>query len=516
MTTRSADYLLAAASGVLLALSFPTIGHPACAWVALAPLMIALQRGTLRRAFLLGAIGGVIYFTGTLYWLTRVMAVYGGLSSWVAVLVNVALIAFLALFLSAFAVALRRLIFVFGPRALPAAPLIWVATELGRTHLMGGFPWVLLGYSQTTVLPVAQFASLFGVYGLSALVSAVSAAAAFAAMGLDGKENRDRLGRLIPLVAVLLLVLGTAAWGSRRIARAELTQAGDPIKVGLLQGNVDQAEKWDSARASSIFSNYVHMTRQAIAEGAELVIWPESSTPFLFEDEHTDREATEVVRTLARQAKVPILLGSNQIDYGTPNTYFNAAFLVRPDGTTGGEYRKVHLVPFGEYVPLKNLLFFAERLVENAGDFSPGASPVMLPVNGHLVSTAICYEIVYPSLIRESVRLGSELLTTITNDAWFGPTSAPVQHFQQAAMRAIEEGRYLVRAANTGISGIVDPYGRVLAETRIYEPAVMVGEARLLRVSTLYARLGDSLAYASAALAFLLLIQSWVWRRSTI
>jgi apolipoprotein N-acyltransferase len=514
LTTRSADYALAAASGVLLALSFPTFGHPACGWVALAPLMIALQRGTLQRAFVLGVIAGGIYFTGTLYWLTRVMAVYGALAPWVAVLVNVALIAFLALFPAAFAVSLRRLIAAFGPRALLAAPFIWVTVELGRTHLFSGFPWVLLGYSQTTVLPVAQLASVFGVFGLSALVASVSAATAIAVVGLEGRGSRDGLRRYIPLLTVFALVLGVTAWGSRRVARAEWTQAGVPIKVGLIQGNVDQAEKWDSARASSIFSDYLRMTRHAIAEGAELVIWPESSTPFLFGEEG-DRKATELVRTVAKQANVPILLGSNQIQYGSPNVYFNAAFLVNPDGTTGGVYRKMHLVPFGEYVPLKRLFFFASRLVENAGDFSPGTSPVMLPINGHLVSTAICYEIVYPALIRQSVRRGSELLTTITNDAWFGPTSAPVQHFEQAAMRAIEDGRYLVRAANTGISGIVDPYGRVLAASRIYEPAVMVGDVRLLRVSTLYTRIGDLLAYASAVLTFLLLLQSRIWRQST-
>ena len=155
------------------------------------------------------------------------------------------------------------------------------------------------------------------------------------------------------------------------------------------------------------------------------------------------------------------------------------------------------------------------RLVEAVSDFSPGESPVLLPINGHLASASICYEIVYPDLVRRFVREGSELLVTITNDAWFGRSSAPYQHFEMASMRAIEEGRYLVRAANTGISGIVDPYGRVQARSGIFESAVIVGDARFLRVSTLYARVGDLFAYFSAAISLVLLLQSRIWRLST-
>lgn len=237
------------------------------------------------------------------------------------------------------------------------------------------------------------------------------------------------------------------------------------------------------------------MTRQAIQEGAQLVLWPESSTPFLFEE---DPPGAAMVRTLAQQAQVPILFGSDQIERGRPDKYYNSAFLVRADGTTGGVYRKMHLVPFGEYVPLQRLLFFAAPLTEQSGTFSAGLTPELLTVDGHPISVAICYEVVYSNLVRQFVVHGSELLATITNDAWFGQTSAPVQHFQQASMRAIENGRYLVRSANTGISGIVDPYGRVVAQTPIFQPAVLVGEARYLRTSTFYSRHGDILAYASA------------------
>jgi apolipoprotein N-acyltransferase len=499
---------LAAASGLLLALSFPKFGHPALAWIALAPLLVALAGATLRRAFALGFVAGAIYFAGTLYWITRVMAMYGDMAFWVAVLINAALIAYQSLFPAIFALVVRRMVVAHGPPALMAAPLVWVATELGRTHIFTGFPWVLLGYSQTSVLPIAQFASLFGVYGVSMLVASMSAALALSFISSVFSPRALRpLRSYAPVLIVLAIVMGVAAWGSRRAATAEWTHGGQAIRVGLIQGNIDQDEKIQTGRAAGIFQDYLDMSRQAIREGAGFVIWPESSTPFRFED---DLLAAARLRTLAQQAGVPILFGSDQFVRGAggaPTTFYNAAFLVRPDGTTGGVYRKMHLVPFGEYVPAKKLLFFAAPLVQAVSDFSAGEDATLLPVAGHLVSTAICYEVVYPDLVRRFVAGGSEMLTTITNDAWFGPTSAPYQHFEQASMRAIEEGRYLVRSANTGISGIVDPYGRVIARSGIFQPAVVVGDARFLKTSTFYARHGDILAYASVlATAALLLI----------
>jgi apolipoprotein N-acyltransferase len=427
------------------------------------------------------------------------MATYGDLSTWIAVVLNAALIAYLALFPALFAVVMQHALGRFGRRALAAAPLVWVATEMGRTYILTGFPWVLLGYSQVEALPIAQLASVFGVYGVSALVAAVSAAAANWAIAPSGAE------RLRPALAVAAMVVIAALWGGRRAAAAEWTHAGEPVRVGLVQGNIDQGQKFDPARSAFIFDSYLDMTRQAIARGAQLVLWPESSTPFYFE-EARDRQDAERLRSLARASHVPILIGSDQIERGIPTKYYNAAFLVGADGSTGGVYRKMHLVPFGEYVPFKRVLFFAAPLVEAVSDFSEGDQPVLLPVEGHRISTSICYEIVYPGLVRQFVRGGSELLTTITNDAWFGTTSAPYQHFEQASMRAIEEGRYLVRSANTGISGIVDPYGHVLERSRLDEAAVLVGDARYLRTTTVYERIGDVFAYASIVVTLALVV----------
>jgi len=189
---------------------------------------------------------------------------------------------------------------------------------------------------------------------------------------------------------------------------------------------------------------------------------------------------------------------------------YNAAFLVTPDGKTAAVYRKIHLVPWGEFIPMKRLLFFVSPLVDSFTDFSPGTEMVLLPVNSHLTSTAICYEVVYPSLIRQAVQAGSELLTTITNDAWYGHSSAPYQHFALASMRAIEQGRYLARAANTGVSGVVDPYGRIVRQSGIFEQDALVEQVRFLNVRTMYSRIGDVIAYVAIALVALGLI---VFRR---
>lgn len=441
------------------------------------------------RGFLLGLTTGGVYFAGTLYWLTDVMRTFGGLPWAVGVVLNAGLVAYLALFPAFFALLIVRMWPALGTRALLLAPPVWVASELGRTVVFGGFPWVLLGYSQVRALPIAQLASLLGVYGVSGLVVLVNVAIAMALVA------RGRLRTMTAAVTAALVLL-TGIWGTARLSNSRLLREGTAIRVGLIQGNVAQEEKWDPARADAILGEYVARTRQAAARGARFILWPESSTPFFFEE---DRAGGDVIRALARETGATLLVGSDQIERGSPPRYYNAAFLVSPAGRTEAVYRKIHLVPYGEFVPMKRLLFFAAPLVDSVSDFTPGTEDVMLPVDGHLASTAICYEVVYPALIRDSVIAGSQLLTTITNDAWYGRSSAPYQHFAQAGMRAIEQGRYLARAANTGISGIVDPYGREIVASKMFEPAVIVDDVRFLSERTVYARVGDLFAYLCTA-----------------
>jgi apolipoprotein N-acyltransferase len=489
-------YALALISGALLALSFPRFGTPVVAWIALAPVLVALGR-RMRAAsgFWLGLATGLVYFGGTVYWVSGVMAQYGGFGLPLAVVIAALLVVFLSLFTAIFGAVMAVLVSRLGRRALLVAPAVWVATELARTLFGGGFPWVLLGYSQVPVLPVVQVASLVGVYGVSALVVAVNAALAYAAV------ERGR-GGWRPVAVIVAVVVGISIWGAARLREGHLVRAGRPVTVGLVQGNIPQDLKWNPRLEDEILDTYLHATRDAVRRGARLVLWPESATPFYFE-EHVKGER---IRQLARTEGAWLLIGSDQFERGTPPVSYNAAFLVGPDGRTRGVYRKVHLVPFGEYVPLRRVLFFAAPLVENVSDFAPGVDVVTLPFDGTQVSTAICYEVVYPALIRDGVLRGSALLTTITNDAWFGRSSAPWQHFEMAAMRAIEEGRYLARAANTGVSGFVDPYGRVLARSSLFTDQVLVGEVRLIDERTWYARLGDVVAWASAAVTVLVLV----------
>ncbi len=503
--------ILALVSGILLALSFPRYGHPLFAWIALTPLIVAVfaaqdtpgrstQRGGPRR-FLLGLVAGAGYFGGTVYWTGTVVTQFGGLSWPVGVIVAALLVSYLALFPGLFALCLGWLGAKFGLRAILLAPAIWVTTELARTYFWSGFPWVLLGYSQTTVLPIAQLASIVGVFGVSALVAAVGAALAYFVISRS-------MASIAMLVGAGVVVLGIAFWGNHRLSHDAFVDQGRPVRVALIQGNIPQDQKWDDAQAGNILNTYLSMTREAARQGAQLVIWPESSTPFPFQD---DRIGGERIRSLVRETGIELLLGSDQIDHST-KSYYNAAFLVRKDGSVAGVYQKMHLVPFGEFVPLQRLLFFVGPLVEAAGAFTPGAQMVMLPTSHGPISTAICYEIVFPGLVRESILKGSELLTTITNDAWYGHSSAPYQHFVQASMRAIEQGRYLARAANTGISGIVDPYGRVVQQSNIFERAVMVGDVRMLQVATIYGRIGDLFAYICAALTLAaLLFRRYSW-----
>lgn len=497
------SYFLAAASGVLLALSFPKYGHPAFAWVALVPLLLALsgwngRPGRLsgrpaRQAFLLGLLSGTVFFVGTVYWTGTVIATFGEVPPAIAGFGMVVLAAYLAAYSACGAVVIGRVIRAWGAGGLLFAPVVWVAAEYLRGTIFSGFPWVLLGSSQVTVLPVVQLASLLGVYGVSLLVAAMNGAITFALLS-DGARRAVTLG-----VALAVLV-AVGAWGTLRVREGALLREGAPITLGLLQGNVAQQDKWKPGEARRIFTTYVAMTRDAVARGAKVIIWPESATPFMFEEEPVGQEQ---IRDLAKEAGVPLLFGSDQLERGPDMRLFNAAFLVNPAGATAAVYRKMHLVPFGEFIPLKRWLYFVSPLVESLSEFSPGDDVVLLPMGGHLASTAICYEVVFPALVRSAVLKGSELLTTITNDAWYGESSAPYQHFALASMRAVEQGRFLARAANTGISGVVDPYGRVVQASNIFEQVGVVQEVRFLTSRTIYSRIGDVAAQACLLLAVL-------------
>lgn len=491
--------LLALLSGLLLAASFPKYGHPIFAWTALAPLLVALlsARGPhAPRPFALGWITGFVHFSLTVSWVVEVMSLHGGLATPVAWAVMLLLAAYLALYPALFAVLVDRAVRRLGADGVWLAPLLWPATEWLRGWVGGGFPWALLGTSQAEVTPVIQLASVTGVFGVSALLALTATAGAALAVSRDGRQR----ARAIAAVGVVLVVGALGTW---RVVGGALLTEGPVLKVGLLQGNVAQDQKWDPAMRDDITARYLRLSEQVISVGARLVVWPEASTPFFFEAEP---QRAVPVRALAQSSKTSMIIGTDEFEQDRAGSrIYNSVVAIGEDGRTRGGYRKIQLVPFGEYVPLKSLLFFVGPLVEKVSDFAPGTEATVLDTGVARTGVSVCYEVVYPWISRAFANGGANLLTTITNDAWFGTSSAPHQHFAQASVRAVEQGRFLVRAANTGISGIVDPYGRTVLRTPLFEEAAVTGDVRLIEHRTIYSYLGDLVAWFGLALAAWLL-----------
>jgi apolipoprotein N-acyltransferase len=491
---------LAALSGVLLFLSFPKFGHGLVAFVALAPLLLALPGTRGRRAFGLGWLCGAVSGCGLLYWTAQVVVQFGGLSWPVALVCLLLLSAAYGLFHGLFAWTTAAWCARFGLPGLLLAPVAWVATEVLRAYTFFRFPWCLLGYSQFEHLAVVQIASLTAVYGVSFVLVACSAALAYARLEREGRAPRRAIAGL---GALLILVLG---FGALRLA-SSAEPAGTPLRVGLVQASIAQDEKWDPAFAFDNIEAHVELTRAAAAQGARLVVWPESAVPFRYDDTPVVRRALD---DLARALRVHLLFGNDDAegDFGSQRFYVGAK-LLGPDGALRLRYHKMRLVPFGEYVPLQPLLTLggrhAARLVQQVADFTPGAEPVVGAAEGGTLGALICYEAIFPDLARRFTARGAGLLVNVTNDGWYGRSSAPYQHFAMAAFRAVENGVYVARAANTGISGVVDPHGRVLARTELFERRALVQDVVLGAPAsggrTFYARHGDVFAFACLALA---------------
>jgi len=493
MNVRSAAF--AALSGILLALSFPNMDIPAFAWIGFIPLFIALKDQTVKQGFRIGGIAGLVYFIGTVYWVTNSVHFYGGIALIPAMLITLLLCAYLALYPALFgaaAVHLRdhhpRLFFL-------AAPALWTALELARTYVFSGFPWSLLGYSQYRVLPVIQIAGITGIYGVSFLLVLVNAAIAEFIM------NRKSYPAVITAVVAVALTLG---YGYVKLLAPEKTGG---LAVSVIQGNIEQDKKWDSAYQAEVFSVYKRLTREALKQRPDLVIWPETAVPFYFTGQNgNDKQLTEELIAFVQQNKVPLLFGSPTYEL-KPNRRIigrNSAFLLSGDGRIDAVYHKIHLVPFGEYVPLKSVLFFIDKLVQAVGDFQGGTEYTVMTVpadgtggkNETKLCTVVCYEIIFPDLVRRFVDQGAAIITTVTNDAWFGRTAAPYQHFSMAVFRAVENHVPVARAANTGISGFIDAKGRILAASGIFKEACLTRTLSPATDKTFYTRYGDLFAYA--------------------
>ena len=485
--------VLAMLSGLLLTLAFPKIDMGAVAFIALVPLLVAIRQSDWQGGFRLGFACGLIHNLGLIYWTAFTMNTYGHLPMAQAVLVLFLFSIYLSLYPALFGASLAWI------RPKPVllavqAPLTWIALEMLRTWLFTGFPWGLLGYSLYDHLWIIQSADLFGVYGISGLIVLVNGVATLALLNWLKKDWQGYTVSkpLVKLSAAAMgtLLLCTIGYGIIRIRTVDRAAAAAPHKtIGVVQGNIDQARKWDPRFQMLTTVKYRQLSFEASANQAELIIWPETATPFYFLE---DPILTNMVLEGIRATHAYFIIGSPTV--ASPDDrliYHNSAFLMSPDGRSLGKYDKVHLVPFGEYVPLKRWLPFIKKMVAQVGDFRPGRKGSTLKWEDRGVGMLICYEIIFPGLSRSMVQNGAELLVNITNDAWFGRTSAAYQHFSMAVLRAVENRRAVARAANTGISGFIDPCGRISQATALYRQATVTAPVAMLKFLTRYSRWGD-------------------------
>ncbi len=508
--------LLAATTGILLPYCFPKYDLGLLAWVALIPLHIALDGLSRRRqAFWLGWIAGIISSTGIMAWVVTAMHTYGKVPLVFSYGIMLLLTAYLGLYVgiySAGVVWFRMLVPRYG---LFAAPCLWVALELLRTYALSGLPWSLLGYSQYRQLDLIQIADHLGVYGVSFLVVLTNVALAELYLWLMPLFRGFRPARLPwELVTTAAMLVGLSwAYSTSLIAREGIEPAKAMLQVGVVQPNVDQAVKWDQGFRDETLRRYDRLT-ESFGYGADLVVWPEAATPFIYEREPVYQ--LQLV-AMANRAGAPLLFGSPAVRFDSDRKPFllNSAYLLSPDGQLLGRYDKQHLVPFGEYIPLKSsLLFFLEKMVEGIGDFQAGPGPTTLSfqlkqsddggsARRVKFGVVICYEVIFPDLVRRIAASGAEFLVTITNDAWFGDSSAPAQHFSMVVFRSVENHLAFARAANTGISGFIDPFGRIIAASPIFMETALQAAIPVRQTKTFYSRHGDVFAYGCMVISLL-------------
>jgi len=486
--------LLAILSGILLALSFPGIEAAWLAWIAFVPLFFALKQKSKPRVFFLAYLSGMVFWGLTVYWLVHV-----------TLLGTVLLVLYLSSFFGLFGLMMSWYASVSGRKTAPYGFLLfvpgaWVILEYARSHLLTGFPWALAGYSQYRALAVIQIASVAGPWGVSFLVLFVNAAAYWLFGRTVVKPDRrlaEKAKIAIVLGAVMVLTLG---YGYFRLSRPASCGSQPPLKISIIQANIPQELKWNPAAQGLIIQRYLEMSGQALAQRPHLIVWPEAAVPVVVE---ADSRIFRRLADFAESNKSALLAGAVT---RREEIFYNSALLFLPGESGVQQYDKLHLVPFGEYIPLKKFLPFLETVVP-IGDIAAGKGPVILdaaPRGGlsgadrGLFGVLICFEDVFPEISRAFVRAGAHFLVNITNDAWYKKTPAARQHFQASVFRAVENARYLVRSANTGVSGFISPTGKILSLVQdaqgcdILIPGILTEELKIpTGARTLYTRFGD-------------------------
>lgn len=468
-------------SAVCLTLAYPATDWSLFAWVTLVPLLATAAGRSPRQAFADGWLMGTVFFLLLLRWLDHTFELYS-LIPWPLTWLPIAgLAAYCGLYFGLVAALQSWLGRSLGTGwALATTPFLWVAGEWVRGRILSGFPWGLLGYSQYRQLAVIQIAEATGVYGVSFLIVAVNAG--LAALLVFGWRRAARGTAL-----VLLLLVGTLAFGLFRLG---VPAANRTIEIAVVQPSIEQSLKWDQAYQAETLRIYTTLTREAGRAKPAVILWPETAAPIFL---RRDPRLVAELEGLSREVGAPLLVGS--LD-GDRRGFYNSAFFLTGRGITG-KYDKIHLVPFGEYVPLSRVIGFVRRWAEFISEFQTGLAPRVFREEPAPFGVVICYEGIFPELFRKFVAGGAEYMVNITNDAWFGTTSGPVQHLAMLPLRAVENRVAIARAANTGISALVEPSGRIARTLGLFERGVLSFTLPLRQRTTLYARFGDLFAYAA-------------------
>ena len=500
------DFLFSFLSGILLVLSFPNFDLEFLAWFAFVPLFYAVEGKSLWNSFKLGFLTGFISFLGIIYWIVVAIHTYGNVHLIPSVLILLLLVGYLSLFIGAFTFLNRFIQIRLGLQTILLAPLLWVSLEYLRSFFLTGFPWASLGYSQYINLPFIQMADITGVYGLSFVILLVNASLYMVLL-----QWSKRTFPLREVAITILFLLGFLVYGYLRMGAVDRQTIQNPsLKIGLVQGNIDQSIKWDESFQKETMKIYERLSLKVADKKPDLIIWPETATPFFFQDE---KEFQPMVLDIPKKTDAFLLFGtpSYKIERGKVHHY-NSALLFSPSGEFKGKYDKIQLVPYGEYVPLGEYLSLGS-LGEGIGNFKSGKETFNFTLPQGKFGVLICFEIIFPDLCRKFVKEGANFLVTITNDAWFGRTSAPRQHLTMATFRAIENRVFIARSANTGISAFIDPAGRIIKQGGIFTEEAMNGTISLSKEKTFYTLYGDVFAWICSAFSIALLGYAFIQSR---
>ena len=533
----SVRILSAVASGLVLAVAFPSLDQAWLAWIGFVPLLLAMYGVGPRRAALLGWICGFVWQVATIYWIPATISNFTSVPPLAAQAILVLLAAFSAYPFVIFA-ASSEWARLAGLSRVAMLPFVWVVAEWLRVVVIAGFPWNPLGNTQIEYITIAQAADIGGVYLLSAAIVCTNVSIADALRQwrertlVDASHVHASLvnARILRALAVAvtcpLMLVGYGLWRLDRLAEIPYTGS---LRVGVVQGNIAQNEKWNARLRDQILEKYLELTNQAASAGAQLVVWPEAALPFYLQ---RDMRSLELTRT-ARERGIDMLIGAPGIaeNPGGRPTPYNQAWLVRDTGEVEGPYNKIQLVPFGEYIPFYGLFGMVKVAVESVGQLGMGTEYTIFetvelgPVDSGAsaattdraqpagrrarFATLICYEGIFPSLTRDFAARGADFLVNISNDAWYGDTSAPHQHLAMAAMRTIENRLPMVRSTNTGISAFITDEGRVGATTPLFHEDMVVETVLVRDVWSFYRAYGDVFLHLCQALVVLFLLGAW-------